>query len=341
MESVSRKIEHIGWSSAVTALVISALWGGNVIALKIGLATLPPVWSAFWRFLTGFVAVVLWARAEGIPLKPEPGESVPLGILGVLFTLQIAGLNVAVNSTSPAYAVVLLNSHPIFTNLISHFWVAEDRLSRQRILGLAIAFSGICYLALGRPDAHLAPHPILGNVIIVISAVLLAARMVYTQRLVQTIEPVRPVVWQMAFSLPVFLGTALWLEPMTLQPLTAVPVLAILYQGVAIAGLCFVVWTRLLQRHSPGVVVGVWFLGAGVWRAAECLHLRRDDNGPRAGRHGRGYGGNRDRDLAALANCGGGKRAGGRRGAGGSPAVETGAPACRSPWNGETSQYGL
>jgi drug/metabolite transporter (DMT)-like permease len=252
MDLVSKKAEHIGWSSALTALFVSALWGGNVIALKMGLATVPPLWSAFWRFLTGFVAVVAWAKSAGIPLKPQRGEWWPLSILGLLFTLQITGLNLGVNSTSPAYAVILLNSHPIFTNLISHFCVPEDRLSRQRILGLAIAFGGICYLALGRPDAQLAPHPILGNVIVVVSAVLLAARMVYTQRLVQTIEPVRPVVWQMFFSLPVFLAAALWFEPTTLQPVTPVPVLAILYQGLAIGGFCFVVWTRLLQRHSPG-----------------------------------------------------------------------------------------
>jgi drug/metabolite transporter (DMT)-like permease len=252
MEFVPQKTEHIGWSSAVIALCISALWGGNVVALKVGLATVPPLWSAFWRFLVAFVAVVVWAKSVGIPLKPRPGERWPLGILGFLFTLQITGLNLGVNATSPAYAVILLNSHPIFTNLISHFWVPEDRLSRQRVAGLAIAFGGICYLALGRPDAHLAPHPVLGNVIVVASAVLLAARMVYTQRLVQTIEPVRPVVWQMLLSLPVFLATALWLEPPTLQPVTATPVLAILYQGVAIGGFCFVVWTRLLRRHSPG-----------------------------------------------------------------------------------------
>jgi drug/metabolite transporter (DMT)-like permease len=252
MDLASGRTEHIGWSSALTALLVSALWGGNVIALKIGLATVPPLWSAFWRFLTGVVAVALWAKAAGIPLKPEPGERRPLAILGLLFTLQITGLNLGVNATSPAYAVVLLNSHPIFTNLISHFFVPEDRLSRQRILGLVIAFTGICYLALGRPDAHLAPHPIQGNVIVVISALLLATRMVYTQRLVQTMEPLRPVVWQMFFSLPIFLAAALWIEPTTLKPVTAVPVLAILYQGIAIGGLCFVVWTRLLRRHSPG-----------------------------------------------------------------------------------------
>jgi drug/metabolite transporter (DMT)-like permease len=254
MDLVSKRTEHIGWSSALTALFVSALWGGNVIALKLGLATVPPLWSAFWRFLTGFVAVVVWAKSSGIPLRPRPGEGWPLTILGVLFTLQITGLNLGVNATSPAYAVILLNSHPVFTNFISHFFVPEDRLSRQRILGLAFAFGGILYLALGRPDAHLAPHPILGNVIIVVSAVLLAARMVYTQRLVQTIEPLRPVVWQMFFSLPFFLTAALWLEPLTLKPLTAVPVLAILYQGMAIGGFCFVVWTRLLKRHSPGAL---------------------------------------------------------------------------------------
>jgi drug/metabolite transporter (DMT)-like permease len=246
------KAEHIGWSSALIALFVSALWGGNVIALKLGLATVPPLWSAFWRFLSGFVAVLIWAKFSGIQLMPEPGESRPLTILGLMFTLQIMGLNLGVNATSPAYAVILLNSHPLFTNLVSHFFVPEDRLSRQRILGLAIAFAGICYLAMGRPDARLAPHPILGNVIVVISASLLAIRMVYTQRLVQKMDPVRPVIWQMGFSLPIFLATAAWFEPTLLKPLTAEPVIAILYQGIAIGGFCFVVWTRLLKRHSPG-----------------------------------------------------------------------------------------
>ena len=252
MSLFPRKIEHIGWSTALTALSISALWGGNVIALKIGLATVPPLWSAFWRFLVALVAVVAWAEIAGISLKPAPEERHALGILALLFSLQITGLNIGANATSPAYAVILLNSHPIFTNLVSHFFVPEDRLSRQRIFGLAIAFAGICYLAMGRPDARLAPNPILGNVIVVVSASLLAVRMVYTQRLVQTMEPMRPVVWQMVLALPVFLATALWLEPVTLQPVTAEPVLAILYQGVVIGGFCFVAWTRLLRRHSPG-----------------------------------------------------------------------------------------
>ena len=65
---------------------------------------------------------------------------------------------------------------------------------------------------------------------------LLGARTVYTQRLVQTIDPVRPILWMMIFSLPVFLVAALSFEKPFLQPVSAEAVWAILFQGVVIAG---------------------------------------------------------------------------------------------------------
>ena len=39
--------------TALAALAISALWGGNVVALKAGLGIFPPFWSAFWRMSCG------------------------------------------------------------------------------------------------------------------------------------------------------------------------------------------------------------------------------------------------------------------------------------------------
>ena len=60
--------------TALAALAISALWGGNVVALKVGLGTFPPFWSAFWRMLTGLPVIAGWARVLGSPLKPASGE---------------------------------------------------------------------------------------------------------------------------------------------------------------------------------------------------------------------------------------------------------------------------
>ncbi len=240
--------------TALAALAISALWGGNVVALKLGLGTFPPFWSAFWRMLCGLPVIALWARILGAPLKPAKREWRWLIVLGAVFAVQISILNFGVNFTSAAYAVVLMNSNPIFTNLVAHFFVPGDRLSRIRAMGLTIAFAGICFAYLGEPDARLASRPLLGNLLATLTAMVFGMRMVFTQRLVQRIEPLRVIFWQIAFSLPCFLLAATMLEEPLRGPLHAAPVFAILYQGVIVAGGCFVVWVRLLRKTPPGVL---------------------------------------------------------------------------------------
>ncbi len=244
--------EPVTWRIGLLALTASLLWSGNIVSIKVGLATIPPMWSAFWRMAAAVAAVALWARLNGEPVlirKSDRGWAV---VLGLLFTAQIALFNLAVHFTSPAYAVVMLNTHPILVNLISHFFVHDDRLTVTRGLGLAMPFAGIAYVMLGKPDAALAPDPMLGNSLMLLSALLLATRVVYTQRIVQELDPLRPVIWQMALSLPLFLALAVYLEPPLLQPLAWEAVAAILYQAVVVAGFCFVLWTSLLQRYSAG-----------------------------------------------------------------------------------------
>lgn len=242
----------VTWKVGLFALVVSFFWSGNIVAIKFGLATIPPFWSAFWRMALGAVAVAVWTLAVGKPMFFERTRWRGILILSALFTVQIAVLNVAVLYTSPAYAVILLNTNPVLVNIISHFFVREDHLTVGRLLGLVIAFGGISYVMLGRPDAALAPNPLLGNPLMLFSALLLALRIVYTQRLVQDMGPLRPVLWQMVFSLPGFLILAIAFEKPLLQPLSSEPVLAILYQAVVVAGFCFVAWTALLEHYSAG-----------------------------------------------------------------------------------------
>lgn len=242
----------VSWKIGLAALVVSFFWSGNIVSIKLGLATIPPFWSAFWRMAVGAGAVTAWTAARGKPVLCERSRLPQMALLCALFTAQIAVFNLAVHFTSPAYAVVLLNTNPVMVNLISHFFVHDDRLTWARLTGLVIAFGGIAYVMLGQPTAALAPSPLLGNGLMLVSALLLAVRIVYTQRLVQVMDPLRPVIWQMILSLPSFLGLALAFEEPLLKPLTYEPVLAILYQAVVVAGFCFVAWTTLLQRYSAG-----------------------------------------------------------------------------------------
>ena len=241
-------------AAAATALLLSAAWGLNIVGIKVALEAFPPIWNAFWRLLLGWPILWIWARTSGVRLRPQRGETKPLLILGAFFALQIIMLNTSIAWTSAAFASVLLNAAPIFINVIAHFSVPGDTLSRQRVFGLALAFAGVAAALLGHPDESLAPRPVAGNVLAAVTAAVIGGRMVYTQRLVQTIDSIRTVFWQVGFSLPVFLACAAATEPMMVGPLTLGPLLSWLYCSIVVVGVGFILWVRLLQTNSPGLL---------------------------------------------------------------------------------------
>lgn len=255
--------EPIGPRTFLVAVLISVLWGGNLVSIRVGVESIPPLWSAFWRMVLGLVVVIGWALSRGVSIRPAPGEGRLLFYLGLLFTAQIGLLNGGSPHTSPSYAVVILNSYAVFANLSAHFWRSnqlEERLNGKRILGLCIAIAGLVVLTLGEAPPALAPHPLLGNLMMVVSAAFLGFRQVYTRWLVQTVHPVRAVIWQMIWSLPMFVLSATFLEPPVYGQATVAAMLAIAYQGLVVAGLCFIVWAELLKRHPAGTISMFAFL---------------------------------------------------------------------------------
>ena len=278
--SEARKIRPIGWKSALTVLSINLVRGGNQVALKFALTALPPFWTAFGRMSCGALSVGAWAAFRGISLTPQRREWPGLLSLGLMFAVQIALMHHGADYTSPAYATVLMNTNPLFANLLAHYVVPGDRLSWSRVAGLAVAFSGICAIFLGRPESRLASSPVIGNSLLLISAALVATRTIYTQRLVQRIQPEKTAFWQMVISLPFFLAGTLFGDPGSRESLGWIPIAAVMYQGVIVGGAGFTVWAYLLRNHSPGALtmftftVPVFGIGLSAWLFSEALTPR-------------------------------------------------------------------
>ena len=246
------KNRPIGRKSALIALVVSVIRGGNQVALKFALTAFAPFWTALGRMAIGAAAVGCWSGLRAIPPAIRPGETWALVNLGLLFTVQIGLMHYGADFTSPAYATVLMNSNPIFANVFAHFTVPGDRLSPRRVLGLAIAFAGVCVVFLGRPEARLASAPPIGNLLLLLSSVLVAVRTIYTQRIVRRIEPEKTAFWQMVFSLPLFLAAALWDVSGPREAVDWKALSAVLYQGVIVGGVGFTIWAHLLRHHAAG-----------------------------------------------------------------------------------------
>jgi drug/metabolite transporter (DMT)-like permease len=188
-------------------LLLSALWGGNTVAVKIGVADSPPLMLAALRFAIGGVCVVGWALWTRAPFRLQPGEGWPLLGLGLLFATQLGLLNVGVWLSTAGHASVLLNAYPVYIVLLAHFLVPGDRMTPATLGGVVLGFSGILALFAGQlletPEAR--STILTGDAVLSASAVLLALRQVVLNRQLQRIHPVKPLLAQVVVGIPLFL----------------------------------------------------------------------------------------------------------------------------------------
>jgi len=257
----------------VIAVLIHILWGGNPVAVKYSLLVFPPLWTAFFRFAIAIVCVAIWAKMSGISIWPARHEWRPLALIGTLFTVQIAAMNIGFDLTTGSMGAILIATNPIFAALFAHFLIAGDRLSAAKSIGLLVAFAGSALvLVRGSGDLQLA-HGAWGNVILLMSACLLGGRLIVSAKVLQRMDPSRVVLWQMILSLPLFALGGLLFETIRWQAIAWEPLAGLLYQGVIVAGLGFSVSFYLMKRYAPSVIVSFNFVSpiAGVLLSAWLL----------------------------------------------------------------------
>ena len=238
-------------------LLLAFLWGGNSLAIKIGLQDFPPMALAFFRFVIGLVVIGGWSLYRRIPLRLRRGELPRLLLLTTIFILQIITLNTGTLYTSASRSTIFINVYPFFTALFAHLWIPGERLSVTKTLGIVVAFSGVFVVVapkLGQGEAN-----VLGDLIVLVSGCFLGLRVVVTKLLIQSIHPYRLLAWLLTLSLPVYVVISLLLERGEPMQLTLSAAAALLYQGGVIAGFCFLAWTSILERYSASKLVVLFF----------------------------------------------------------------------------------
>lgn len=247
----SYHLDHIGPSAAGLALLTAVLWGGNQVAIKVGLEGLPPLAMAVARFAIGWLIVAVAAAISGCRVRLIPGEFGGLAILCLVFVVQIATLNIGTQHTTASRSIVLISAYPFFTALFAHLLIPGDRLSTRQIAGLVLAFGGIVAL-FADSLAWTATGYLLGDAIVLLSGCLLGLRQVVIKRLVADAHPYKVLYWQALLSLPVFALASLVFEGTDGYAWSLRAAAGVLYQGVVVAGACFIILVHLLSRHSAG-----------------------------------------------------------------------------------------
>ena len=240
--------EKLNYRVAGIVIFTAILWGGNAVTIKIGLGGLPPLALATLRFCLGSAVVLVWTKFLRVPLTLKSGELIPLIGLGALFILQIYLLNEGTRLTLAGRSAVFISTYPFFATFFAHFFVPGDRLSHQKVIGMILSFTGVV-LVFAESFVLGELRHIPGDLLVLGSAVLLGARLIYMKILTQNMHPGKVLVWQAAFGIPAFLLLSLIFEGSRKYGLDGRVISAVLYQGLIVAGICFIIHATLLRRY--------------------------------------------------------------------------------------------
>lgn len=258
------------------AFLLASLWGGLPVAVKAGLEDSPPLRMGFLRFVLGMVVVLIWAIATRQSLKFSRAELFPLLVLGVLFSVQTAFMNLGQYNTTAGHTGVLITTFPLWAGVFAHFLVPNDRLSKRRVVGAFIAYAGAAAIFVrsifGGVDAIDALNPWLGDLLIMCSAVLLGLRQIYLSQLGQKITIVKLLTAQGVFGMATFIVGSFVFESGPWQ-MTLVLATSLFYQGIVIAGFAFLAQTWLLSNYLPSRVTLISLSGPIVTAVLSWLIL--------------------------------------------------------------------
>lgn len=133
-------------------LTLSAMWGASFFFIAIALRELTPFTMALYRVAPAglFLLVYLYARGGRLPSDIHNWRILAyVGAVGIAmpFTLITWGQQYI----DSGLASILNATTPIFTVVMAHVFTSDERLSANRVLGVALGMAGI--VALVGPEA--------------------------------------------------------------------------------------------------------------------------------------------------------------------------------------------
>ncbi|MFC1958350.1 DMT family transporter [Chloroflexota bacterium] len=158
----------------------------SLAAIFIRLAEAPPLVIAAYRLCLASLTIVpvAWARS-GDELRHLSRQNIIMALLSGVFLALHFGLWISsLSYTSVATSVVLVTANPIFVAIASYF-LFQEKLSKQTVLGIAISIIGSVLIGFG--NWSLGPRPLFGGVLALLGALAVAGYLLIGRRLRRSI----------------------------------------------------------------------------------------------------------------------------------------------------------
>jgi drug/metabolite transporter (DMT)-like permease len=198
--STAAKTSRVSFRVIAAWVALCIIWGSTWLAIKIGLADLPPISFTALRFV--IAAAVLFAISFGRFPLPQREDYSLLAITGILmFGINYTLLFWGEQYVSSGLAAILQATIPTFGLVFAHFYLPTERLKWERVLGALLALGGVTIICAKLLDFQ-GIMAFWGGVAIVFGAAAASYANVLIKARGKKFVPSMISAWQMLFALP-------------------------------------------------------------------------------------------------------------------------------------------
>ena len=232
----------------LAALLTIVIWGTTFISTKILLAAFKPVEILFFRFVMGFV-VLLVISPKRLKTRSRKEEWIfaLAGLCGICLYYLLE--NIALTYTLASNVGVIISVAPFFTAIAAHLLMkSEEKLRMSFFAGFVVAMIGIALISFNGQNLELNP---LGDLLAIAAALVWAVYSLLTKKISSFGYPVvlstrRTFFYGILFMIPTlfFFG----FQPGFSRFTDTTYLFHILYLGLGASALCFVTWNFAVKE---------------------------------------------------------------------------------------------
>ena len=233
------------------------LFGANAVAVKVGMTEIGVFTSAALRFSLAGIALFAWARISRRPLGVTAPQFRKLTVVACCFTVQLSCFYLGLSRTTASHGTLIANLLPFVVLILAHFFIPGDRITPNKVLGLALGFAGIAVLL---SDSAGAADLRSGDLFVLAAVLVWGCNAVYMKTIISEFNAIQVTLYPMAMAVPVFLLGGWLFDGRMIGSPTPRVVVAVLYQAFVTASFGFVAWNSLLKRYGASTMHSFVFI---------------------------------------------------------------------------------
>ncbi len=253
-------------------ILLGAIWSSSFMWIKIAVQEIGPITLVAFRVLFGLLFGIAVIFIQRVRLPRSFKDWFPLLLLGISnVAIPFFLISWGEQSIDSAVAAILDATVPLFTIVVAHFALRDDKMTVPKVLGLLVGFAGVVVLM--SKDIGASAGSVLGQLAVVVASAFYAGSSVYARKSTENAPGIlRSVGPLISSTVVMWLATFLVEKPLKI-PQLPITWIALLWLGIFGSGLAFVMAYYLIHEIGPtrttmvtylfplgGVLLGVGFL---------------------------------------------------------------------------------